>query len=116
MTRARKLFLVLGLSGGIVLSGCAAIGGAASAGSSDTHEGTVKAFMAACTTYKNVFAGINLTDKVRPFSSAVVAKVNAIDQEVELICPPKGKLPGTALDGVFIILSRIDGLTAAVKQ
>lgn len=108
----KRLFLAAALT--LSLGGCAAW--STIMGSSDTHEGTVTAFQAACTTYKNVFAGINLADRIHPLSDAAVAKINAIDVQVEGICPPKGALPGTALDGVLIVLRNIDGLTDAVKQ
>ena len=110
----RRIVLAAALASS--LGGCAAWNAITGTGSSATQEGTVVAFEAACTTYKNVFAGINLADKIHPLSAAQVAKVNAIDVVVENICPPKGALPGTALDGIMTVLSNVDALVAAVKQ
>ena len=114
MIRTRILIAAVFLTAS--LSGCSAWNAITGAGGASTQEGTVVAFEAACTTYKNVFAGINLADKVHPLSDAAVAKVNAIDVVVEGICPPKGALPGTALDGIMTVLSNVDALVAAAKQ
>ena len=115
----RKFFLVLfscmALGTLTAASGCTFWDTVTGAGGASTEAGTVKAFLAACTTYKNVFAGVNLADKVHPLSDAVVARVNVIDAAVAKLCPPGGAMPTSALDGVVTILADIDALTAAVK-
>lgn len=106
----RRLILAAALVAG--LGGCQVF----QASDSSTQEGTVKAFMAACVTYKNAFSAINIADQVHPLTPAQVTKINAIDVEVAKLCPPGGAMPSNALGGVVTILTSIDGLVAAAKQ